>query len=233
MDSIMRVFATKIQPLLSAETVLIGWCNASRVALAVAQQLPDIIAKVLLIAPSFYESTPIDVQASKYEIDMHRFYDLITANPKAAEFVVTMMQKQMLASSGHVEENSLPATMSRPPEKLIAGLALPWANPEDFQQYSSVNIELEQLSSVDLLNNVCQPLVIVCGEFDHIISLDYVKAILSRVQKSHTLFKVSGAGHYLQFEQYAHIRNILLCLLESQPFPQYRGRIHMVLDGGN
>lgn len=208
-----------------ADVLVVGWSNASRVALEVAVAGGGRISRLVLLTPTF--SGPVDVagQYTEFQNGQRRIFDAAVRSPERADDIADLLRKRWLAPIewrasrlpiGVQEENFL----RLPSRDVAAALVVPFSDGANLLRYAhqSKQDELHATSHVlsELANSVDIKLLLLTGAHDQFVSNAHTRAVMASARMHYAEACIFGAGHYLHDLQYGYFRKLLISFVRDE-----------------
>ena len=215
-------FEAALRAVLQAEGLarchLAGWCAGAKYAIGLARQAPQLVASLLLLAPSFAGEASGEGGDSAFETSLHTMCKLVTRMPQAAD----NMARSMLALLSKDEPTVTPADRAIQP-----WLQAPFVSAGHMISYSRqlMNFRAHAVAA-DGMAPLAQPLLLVTGERD-VSTCPKRAAWLCRRLGTPLHIELQGGGHYFIHQDAGIIAQLVAAFLREggglqPPHPRLR-----------
>ncbi|WP_315833529.1 alpha/beta hydrolase [Bradyrhizobium prioriisuperbiae] len=207
---------------------VLGWCSGGRAATELAVRGADQVSFLVLVSPSFCGAAGVGPQLTGFESGIGQMCTTVRQNPAAANFFVRSIEK--LAQSGDWARNlhdpiKRGAALFKLPAKRRAGaLVASMLDCEFLRNYAARDLSDSEYQIHEALKRVAAPILLITGDHDNIVNSEYVSSVLDVWGNDVTLAEISGAGHYAQDLQYAHLTSLIDRFLNGT-FPSSNERV--------
>jgi pimeloyl-ACP methyl ester carboxylesterase len=217
------------------ELDILAWCSGARTAVEVARTLPEHVASLTLVAPTFHGCHEVATYASPFEDTLPNVYKMLMQDPeRGRQFLQSVVQSAPswdLSALKYEPEKCVKTVLSLPPQAVARALALPLSTVRDFTNYmerASIDKPYDVSSA---LSEVRCPITLITGTHDAVTNTHAARDLLARCAKSVTHVTVLGAGHHVHLLQYGYFKYVLDCALQRTA-PVRTLRLHVEHLGG-
>ena len=199
---------------------LLGWCSGPKLALELANKLPELVDSLMMLTPSFPGVSGYENQDSIFEKNLLTMCKLVDKMPRAAKMMVPSMASLRAKQDGDL--NRFDKAVSKEKTESIFSLANesfskllyePFTNEALLVNYSRQLMNFRQHDIAELVNTVEQPVLLLTGSADTTTSSDRAIALCKSL-KNITGFEIQGGNHYLHTEQPALTAKIVAGFIE-------------------
>jgi pimeloyl-ACP methyl ester carboxylesterase len=196
---------------------VIAWCNGSRVGIELARRMPERVASLMLVAPTFHGAIDGAEFPSPFEDSIPLVYEMLVQDPSRGSTLLNhlthVMPSEELAGLKDDSQKRANTTLSLPPQVLARDLGMPFATVKSLRHCVERCARDEQYDVRGALAEVRCPLMLLTGTHDTVINTDAARVVLAQSGCKALSVKVLGAGHHLQWLPYPYFRYVLECLL--------------------
>ena len=223
-DRYVDVFVEDAKALLTEERTdschLLGWCSGPKLALELADKLPELVDSVMMLTPSFPGVSGFDNQDSDFEKSLLTMCKLVNMMPRAAKSMVPSMAAMRAKQEGNLDrfdkaisKEKTESIFSLANESFSKLLYEPFTNETLLVNYSRQLMNFRQHDIAELVNTIEQPVLLLTGSADTTTSSDRAIALCKSL-KNITGFEIQGGNHYLHTEQPALTAQIVAGFIE-------------------
>lgn len=195
---------------------LIGWCTGGKLALEIASRVPDRVASITCLTPSF-KGVKGESMDTKYEENMESICRLVDADPNNTRMVQRFIG-DILGGNGAASDDPINAnvnTVLSMVNRTVRPLLLaPFVAERSILNYARQLLDFWSQDISDLYGRVEQPIMLLTGERDEIASAPLARKVIARFPNA-VGFQVLNGSHYIQKENYADIKGVLDGFFES------------------
>lgn len=197
---------------------ILAWCSGARTAVEIARTLPQHVASLTLLAPTFHGSDEVASYVSPFEDTLPNVHRMLSQDPERGRlFLQSVVQSAPawdLSALKHEPEKCVKAVLSLPPRAFSRELALPLSTVQDFTNYMERAAADKPYDVSSALAEVRCPITLITGTHDAVTNTHAARDLLARSAKNVTHATVLGAGHHIHLLQYGYFRYVLECALE-------------------
>jgi pimeloyl-ACP methyl ester carboxylesterase len=211
----MSALAAQLRSMLDrldlADVSVLAWCNAGRLALALLELCASRIRHVVLLAPTLRGNAAGEGQQSPFENNLAKLFKLVRGVPKSATAVAAMLgQRPALPDWPQLAGTTRAAALFGLPRRALCDdLSRPMATADSLVHYAARTHSDEAISAGQAGYLPACPITLVQGEQDAVVSNAQARDWLRQFAPQARVVTVSGAGHYIQDLQFAHLLFIL------------------------
>lgn len=209
---------------------ILAWCSGARTAVEIARTLPQHVASMTLLAPTFHGSEAVAKYASAFEDTLPNVHKMLSQDPERGRlFLQSVVQSAPswdLSALKHEPEKCVKAVLSLPPHAFARDLALPLSTVQDFTNYMERAAVDKPYDVSSALAEVRCPITLITGTHDAVTNTHAARDLLARCAKNVTHVTVLGAGHHIHLLQYGYFKYVLSCALEHVA-PMKSLRLHV------
>jgi pimeloyl-ACP methyl ester carboxylesterase len=217
---------------------VLGWCNGARVAIELARNYPEIASALVLVAPTLRRLiVGIESALCPFELGLYPVLDALRQKPELADTLV-----KAIASQGRPPDwktfagdavRRARALFRMPAKEQTAGLFAPLASGDSLAVLARQILVDEAYPVDDRLHDVEAPIMVIAGEYDHMVSNSFTSEMVRRSRKSLVTATISGAGHYIHDLQYSYFRLLLDKFVREKRIPDPSMRVAVTLKRGD
>jgi pimeloyl-ACP methyl ester carboxylesterase len=221
-------FVRAVQAVLAAEGLaachVASWCGGSKYALELARRIPESIASLALLAPSFAGEQVDGAGAggsggdSQYEASLATMCRVAVGMPGAAAGMARSMQAMLArgAQAGPVDDEGSGANLFAQHDRLTAPwLHAPFESADSMVAYSRqlLAFRAHRVAQPHDEPRLQMPLMLVTGAQDSVTNNQRARALLDACGAV-VHFELQRAGHYFIHQNAAHATSLLLDFLQ-------------------
>lgn len=204
-------FLQSVRQLLATQATgplhLLSWCGGAKFALELARALPQDVASLCLVAPSY---AGVDVGAggdSSFETSLNTMCRLVQRTPAAAESMARSMLALLQRGDGAADDPQ--RLWSLPDAHTAHWLHEPYVSADRMRQYSRqlVHFRAHALSLPPAVPPLSQPCLLVMGDSDTATCAERARAMGALTPQTLQL-GLRAAGHYLIHQDAALIARL-------------------------
>lgn len=223
---------TDIRNVLLSESFLdvdvIAWCNGSRVAVELARDMPERIASLTLLSPTFHRTADAAKYPSQFEESLPKLRAMLNGDPNRARFLLQCLNQA--TSIGNISslrsdpERRANTILRLPPCSVARDIYLPMSTVDYFENYMH-RISSDQ--SYDIASGIAAircPVLLLIGTHDSAINVRAARDLFTHFGKNVVEATILGAGHHIHVLQYGYFRNIITHFTSGKT-PQTSARI--------
>ncbi len=224
-DRYIEGFVEDAKALLNEERAdschLLGWCSGPKLALELADKLPELVDSVMMLTPSFPGVTGFDNQDSAFEKNLLTMCSLVNKMPRAAKSMVPSMAAMRAKQEGNLDR--FDEAISKAKTENVFSLANesfskllyePFTDETLLVNYARQLMNFRQHDVAELVNTIKQPALLLTGSADTTTSSQRAIALCKSL-KNITGFEIQGGNHYLHTEQPALTAKIVAGFIEQ------------------
>lgn len=175
---------------------LLSWCGGAKFALDLARALPQDVASLCLVAPSY---AGVDCGAggdSSFETSLNTMCRLVQRTPAAADSMARSMLALLQRGDGAADDPQ--RLWSLPDAHTAHWLHEPYVSADRMRQYSRqlINFRAHAMSLPPALEPLSQPCLLIMGDSDTATCADRARAMGALTSQTLQL-GLRAAGHYL------------------------------------
>lgn len=202
------------------DACLISWCDGTRLAVELARTMPERVASLLLVAPSFHGQVDAKWYPSPFEDNLagickmmgrdanrdHMFLQSVTRDP-----VGDPVQRQ------NDPETRADVLLRMPPIAHRREILMPLSSVEYFRNYvRRLSID-ESYDIQTAISEIRRPILLLTGTHDAAVNTRATRDVLKRRGQNVTHATIFGAGHHIPLMQYSYFRYVLQSLIANKP----------------
>lgn len=204
-------FLQSVRQLLATQATgplhLLSWCGGAKFALELARALPQDVASLCLVAPSY---AGVDVGAggdSSFETSLNTMCRLVQRTPAAAESMARSMLALLQRGDGAADDPQ--RLWSLPDAHTAHWLHEPYVSADRMRQYSRqlVHFRAHALSLPPAVPPLSQPCLLLMGDSDTATCAERARAMGALTPQTLQL-GLRAAGHYLIHQDAALIARL-------------------------
>lgn len=204
-------FLNSVRQLLATQATgplhLLSWCGGAKFALDLARALPQEVASLCLVAPSY---AGVDVGAggdSSFETSLNTMCRLVQRTPAAAESMARSMLALMQRGDGAADDPQ--RLWSLPDAHTAHWLHEPYVSADRMRQYSRqlVHFRAHAMSLPPAVPPLPQPCLLIMGDSDTATCAERARAMGALTSQTLQL-GLRAAGHYLIHQDAALIAGL-------------------------
>jgi len=209
---------------------VLAWCSGARVAVELARAMPERVASLMLVAPTFHGSAEVEKYASPFEDTLPNIHKMLIQDPpRGRSFLQSMAQSAPmwdLSALKYEPEKCVKAVLSLPPHAFAKDLTVPFSAVEDFKNYMKRADTDKSYDVGGALAGIRCSITLVTGTHDGLTNTHAARDLLARHAKDVAHITILGAGHHIHLLQYGYFKYILDCALAHiTPLKTFRLRI--------
>lgn len=197
---------------------ILAWCSGARTAVEIARTLPQHVASMTLVAPTFHGCDEVANYVSPFEDTLPNVHKMLAQDPQRGRvFLQSVVQSAPswdLSALKHETEKCVKAVLNLPPQAFARELALPLCTVQDFTNYMQRAAIDKSYDIGSALAEVRCPITLITGTHDAVTNTLAARDLLVRCARNVTHVTVLGAGHHIHLLQYGYFRYVLDCALE-------------------
>jgi pimeloyl-ACP methyl ester carboxylesterase len=201
----------------SSSVDILAWCSGARTAVEIARTMPEQVASLTLVAPTFHGATEVAKYASPFEDTLPNVRNMLQQDPQRGQlFLQSIVQPAPsldLSALKYDTEKCVRAVLGLPPQNFVRELALPLATPGDFENYMQRATVDKPYNVGSALAEIRCPITLITGTHDTVTNTHAARDLLSRYARKVTHVTVLGAGHHIHLLQYGYFKYVLNCAL--------------------
>jgi pimeloyl-ACP methyl ester carboxylesterase len=209
---------------------ILAWCSGARTAVEIARTLPQHVASLTLVAPTFHGCEAVAKYVSPFEDTLPNVHSMLRQDPERGRMflhsVVQAAPSWDLAALKHEPEKCVKTVLSLPPQAFARELALPLGTVQDFTNYMERAAIDRSYDIGSALAEVRCPITLITGTHDAVTNTLAARDLLARCASDVTHATVLGAGHHIHLLQYGYFRYVLDCALQRTA-PMRTLRLHV------
>jgi pimeloyl-ACP methyl ester carboxylesterase len=202
---------------------ILAWCSGARTAVEVARSLPEEVANLILVAPTFHGATEVAKYASPFEDTLPHVRNLLQQDPSRGQlFLQSIVQPSSLdlAALRYDTEKCVRTVLGLPPQSFARELAVPLAAARDFENYMQRATVDKPYDVGRALAQIRCPITLITGTRDTVTNTDAARDLLFRYARNLTRVTVLGAGHHIHLLQYGYFKCVLDCAFTGDKPPR-------------
>ena len=205
----------------------VGWCNAGRVAVALARIAPELIDALILLGTTFRGTIGIKPRPSLFEDNLDRLFRDLLRKPGQAPFATRMIRNMVLNAKAETSgiaraQRFLGSARADAAEALIA----PMNSATDLLNYARRTAADESQDMAMILSETRVPTLALTGDCDGIINTAVTRDAVALIPASRHL-ELQGAGHYLHDLQYRYVKETIARFIANPAGDLTGGRIRL------
>lgn len=202
---------------------ILAWCSGARTAVEIARTLPEQVASLTLVAPTFHGATEVAKYASPFEDTLPNVRSLLQQDPQRGQlFLQSIVQPAAsldLSALKYETEKCTRTVLGSPPQSCARELALPLATVGDFENYMRRATADKPYEVGRALAEIRCPITLITGTHDTVTNTHAARDVLARYARKVTHATVFGAGHHIHLLQYGYFKYVLGCVLAGSTPP--------------
>ncbi|MBB2487985.1 alpha/beta hydrolase [Mitsuaria sp. WAJ17] len=193
---------------------LLSWCGGAKFALDLARALPQDVASLCLLAPSY---AGVDCGAggdSSFETSLNTMCRLVQRTPAAADSMARSMLALLKRGDGAADDPQ--RLWSLPDAHTAHWLHEPYVSADRMRQYSRqlVNFRAHAVSLPPAVEPLAQPCLLIMGDSDTATCAERARA-MGAVTSQTLQLGLRAAGHYLIHQDAALVARLLRAFLRE------------------
>lgn len=191
---------------------VLAWCNAARVAVILASEIPERVSSLFLLSPTFRGSIDPIGYASPFEDAIWTLHESVTENPAAAPYLLRSLLDQKLIDISGCRINPLKAAdevLLLAPHEHRDMLLLPLSTVDFFRNYMGRVASDEGHGLREVIPRVHCPILLVTGTHDGATSVNAARDMLRSHGRDVSHVTIFGAGHHIHLLQHNYFRSLV------------------------
>lgn len=192
---------------------VLAWCTGARVAIELCRLVPERVASLLLVSPTFHGSVDAREYPSPFEDHLPGVYRMLQGeSDRPAELLQQICQpapERALEKWPNDPSRRGAALLGLPPLFLARDLLLPLSTMNSFGNYiqRARNDATYNLSAA--VAAISCPIALLTGTHDSETNTRAARDFLARWGKNATHFTLISAGHHIHILQYSYFIQVL------------------------
>jgi pimeloyl-ACP methyl ester carboxylesterase len=187
---------------------LIGWCTGAKIATALQRRMPDAVASLVFLNPTFKQDGLWAGMDTKYERDLEVVCRTLVRNPARA------VRLSGLLSPGGTSGSEGPGApgagvLGVLSTALTEEVRRPFRDPATLVRYARQLVDLWHLDSVGQASSVTAPVLFVSSEYDGVSSPARARAA-ARLFPRAVSAELAHAGHYAPHDRASLVAELIM-----------------------
>jgi pimeloyl-ACP methyl ester carboxylesterase len=217
----IAVHAEDLERILAKEGIdrcgFAGWCTGPKIILDYYDRHPERVSAMMFLGATFKNAERLKDVETAYENTLDPLLGMLDKNPALAGLLIDSLKAVLLmqAEPGPVSGGQTPesrkqvmALLTSVNASLQRYVMEPFSAPQSVINFTKQLRDFWKHDSLPLLARVKVPVLLVSGQCDKIASPQMAKAI-SKMTPSATYLEVKGGSHYLQYERYEMLAEVI------------------------
>jgi pimeloyl-ACP methyl ester carboxylesterase len=197
---------------------ILAWCDGARVAIELARSIPERIASLTLLSPTFHGAVDSKLYPSPFEDNLNELRKLLSGDPGKDRFLLETIAKSVTGEPGSRSgdpRRRQNAVLRRPPHAYAHELLMPLSTVEYFRNYVDRLTSDESYDVRSALAAIQRPILLLTGTDDAVVNTTAARDVLRENGRNVSHVTIRGAGHHTQVLQYSYFRYVFDCFMAS------------------
>jgi pimeloyl-ACP methyl ester carboxylesterase len=198
---------------------LMGWCTGGKIALEIASRVPERVARLICLTPSF-KGVAGENMDTNYEKNMEPICVAVDRNPDQAKLVQQFMGSFFAGADtssdgrGDGLGKNVTNVLGMVNRNVRPLLVAPFVAESSILNYARQLLQFWAHDISPLYDRVDAPIMVLSGERDDIAAPQLAHKVLSRFKNS-VGFQVIGGSHYIHKDHSHSVKRMLDAFVEN------------------